>query len=78
MYECRFISAILAVLAVHATAIAADFHVLKPSVPIATYDWTGFYVGGDAGAGFSCRNRTLVTGATTEAGDAVLLGVNAH
>src|ERR1700730_4080147 len=74
MCQRRVTCAILAVLAAHTTAIAGDFRVPKPSAPRVTYDWTGFYVGGHVGAGFSYRNWTLAPGATTEAGAAVLLG----
>jgi opacity protein-like surface antigen len=74
MSQRRVTCAILAVLAAHTTASAGDFPGLKPSAPVATYDWTGFYVGGHLGGGFSYRNWTLAPGATAEAGDAVLLG----
>ena len=41
---------------------------------IPSYDWTGFFVGGHVGAGFSYRDWMLVDGSTSNAGDAVLLG----
>jgi opacity protein-like surface antigen len=57
-------------------AAAADGRVLSRRSPafIPAYDWTGFYVGGHVGAGFSYRDWTLVEGSTSNAGDAVLLG----
>jgi opacity protein-like surface antigen len=39
-----------------------------------SYSWTGFYVGGHIGAGFSYRDWTLREGATAEAGDVAMLG----
>jgi outer membrane immunogenic protein len=57
-------------------AAAADARVRSRPAPalVSSYDWTGFYLGGHAGAGFSYRDWALAAGATTEAGDAVLLG----
>ncbi len=77
MWERRVACAVLWTLITGSAALAADARVLaRPSAaPLATfYDWTGFYVGGHVGAGFSYRDWSLVTGATAEAGDAVMIG----
>jgi opacity protein-like surface antigen len=56
-------------------AAAADVRVVaRPAVFAPSYDWTGFYVGGHVGAGFSYRKWSLATGATEEAGDAAMIG----
>jgi len=68
---CAILAALMA-----GNAVAADITLpTRRSVsPIAAYDWSGFYIGGQLGAGFSYRNWTLVDGATMEAGDAAMLG----
>ena len=68
--------AIFCVLVTADAAAAADARVLSRSGTafIPSYDWTGFYIGGHVGAGFSYRDWTLVDGSTSNAGDAVLLG----
>ncbi len=55
---------------------AADLPVLVRKAPAsaAAYDWTGIFVGGHLGAGFSYRDWTLVDGSIAEAGDAAMLG----
>ena len=35
----------------------------KTSAPVLAYDWTGIYIGGHVGAGFSYRDWTLIDGA---------------
>jgi opacity protein-like surface antigen len=57
-------------------ALAADLpiQVRKVSAPAPAYDWSGIYVGGHLGAGFSYRNWTLIDGALSEAGDAAMIG----
>jgi outer membrane immunogenic protein len=68
--------AILAVLTAGNVAVAADAPILvrKAPVPIAAYDWTGIYIGGHVGAGFSYRDWTLADGSISEAGDAAMIG----
>ena len=55
---------------------AANLPVLVRKAPAsaAAYDWTGIFVGGHLGAGFSYRDWTLVNGSIAEAGDAAMLG----
>ena len=44
-------------------ATAADMPTKAPaSAPIAMYNWTGFYIGGEAGGGWDTNNVTNVTG----------------
>jgi opacity protein-like surface antigen len=59
-----------------AAATAADIAVLarRAPAPIAAYDWTGLYIGGHAGGGFSYRDWTLVDGSIFEVGDAAMIG----
>lgn len=45
-----------------ASAFAADMPVKAPPVPyVATYNWTGFYAGGEAGDGWATEQVTIVT-----------------
>src|SRR5262245_12324642 len=72
----RFLGSIAAV-AVLASGSAQAADVLMPTKAppfVAAYNWTGLYVGGHVGAGFSYRNWTLSDGALAEAGDAAMLG----
>src|SRR5260370_32254929 len=56
-------------------AQAADALVSTKAPPfVAAYNWSGLYVGGHLGAGFSYRNLTLSDGSLAEAGDAAMLG----
>src|SRR5260370_38203842 len=56
-------------------AQAADALVSTKAPPfVAAYNWSGLYVGGHLGAGFSYRNWTLSDGSLAEAGDAAMLG----
>jgi opacity protein-like surface antigen len=59
-----------------AAATAADIAVLarRAPAPITAYDWTGVYIGGHAGGGFSYRDWTLVDGSILEVGDAAMIG----
>src|SRR5438128_2639147 len=68
--------AILAVLMAGSAAVAADAPVLvrKAPAPMAAYNWTGIYIGGHVGAGFSYRDWTLAGGSISEAGDAAMIG----
>jgi outer membrane immunogenic protein len=67
--------AILAMLTAGSGALAADVAVpMRKSAAPSAYDWTGIYLGGHFGAGFSYRNWTLADGATAEAGDAAMVG----
>jgi opacity protein-like surface antigen len=72
--------AILAVVMAGSAADAADAPALAPVLvrkapaPVAAYDWTGIYIGGHVGAGFSYRDWTFGGGSTSEAGDAAMLG----
>jgi opacity protein-like surface antigen len=72
--------AILAVVMAGSGAGAADAPALAPVLvrkapaPVAAYDWTGIYIGGHVGAGFSYRDWTFGGGSTSEAGDAAMLG----
>src|SRR5215472_8167786 len=72
----RFLGGIAAVgLLASTSAQAAD--ALSPTKArpfVAAYDWSGLYVGGQLGAGFSYRNWTLSDGSLAEAGDAAMLG----
>src|SRR5438477_6020820 len=76
MCERPFACVLLAVLMAGSAAGAADVPVAarKAPAPIAAYDWTGIYVGGHLGAGFSYRDWTLVDGSISEAGDAAMIG----
>jgi outer membrane immunogenic protein len=66
--------AVVAVLA-SGSAQAADALVPTKAPPfVAAYNWSGPYVGGHVGAGFSYRNWTLGDGSLAEAGDAAMLG----
>jgi opacity protein-like surface antigen len=58
------------------TAPAADLRVVPRSSEafIQPYNWTGVYVGGHVGAGFSYRDWAKADGSTSEAGDAEILG----
>src|SRR5262245_23728284 len=47
---------------------------MKTPLFIAAYSWSGLYIGGHVGAGFSYRNWTLSDGSLAEAGDAAMLG----
>jgi outer membrane immunogenic protein len=62
----RFLATTLAALALvaPASAIAADLPVKARPVPVAVYNWTGFYVGGNAGYSWG-RAATDQTDATT-------------
>ena len=67
--------AILAMMTAGSVAAAADIAVpMRNSAATGAYDWTGIYLGGHFGAGFSYRNWTLADGATAEAGDAAMVG----
>jgi opacity protein-like surface antigen len=56
-------------------AQAADALMPMKAPPlVAAYSWSGLYVGGHLGAGFSYRYWTVADGATSEVGDAVMLG----
>jgi opacity protein-like surface antigen len=68
--------AVLVMLTVGSTAVAADLPVLVRKAPIAqaSYDWTGFYVGGHIGAAFSYRDWVLATGPSSDAGNAAMTG----
>src|SRR5260370_22449965 len=56
-------------------AQAADAFMPTKAPPfVAAYNWSGLYVGGHLGAGFSYRNWTLSDGSLAEAGDAAMLG----
>jgi opacity protein-like surface antigen len=67
--------AILAMMTAGSVAAAADIAVpMRNSAAPGAYDWTGIYLGGHFGAGFSYRNWTLADGATAEAGDAAMVG----
>src|SRR6266849_11217340 len=68
--------AIFAVLMAGSVTAAADIPALVRKAPalVAAYDWTGFYIGGHLGAGFSYRDWTLVDGSISEAGDAAVIG----
>jgi opacity protein-like surface antigen len=68
--------ATFALLMAGGAAGAADvpIPVRKAPAPIAVYDWTGIYIGGHAGAGFSNRDWTLADGSISEAGDAAMIG----
>src|SRR5215472_882213 len=72
----RAVGSIVAVALLASTgAQAADALIPTKTRPfVAAYDWSGFYVGGHVGAGFSYRNWTLSDGALAEAGDAAMLG----
>ena len=73
----RFLGSIatIALLACGAAA-AADAPVLvrKAPAPLAAYDWTGVYIGGHVGAGFSYRDWTFGDGSISEAGNAAMIG----
>src|SRR5260370_42142571 len=75
MGEGRAASAILATL-MAGSAAAADvpIPVRKAPVPVAAYDWTGIYIGGHVGAGFSHPDWTLGGGPISEAGDGPMVG----
>jgi outer membrane immunogenic protein len=46
-------------------AAAADMPTKAPAyAPVAMYNWTGFYVGGQAGGGWSSSQTTIVQGGT--------------
>jgi opacity protein-like surface antigen len=67
--------AILAMMTAGSAALAADVALpMRKSAAPSAYDWTGLYIGGHLGAGFSYRNWTLADGATVEAGDAAMVG----
>src|SRR5207247_8423918 len=56
-------------------AQAADALVPTKAPPfVAAYSWSGLYVGGHVGAGFSYRNWMHSDGSLAEAGDAAMLG----
>jgi len=68
------IAAVAALLA-NTGAQAADALVpTKAPLFVAGYSWSGLYVGGHVGAGFSYRNWMLSDGSLAEAGNAVMLG----
>ena len=54
----------LAVVAMTGSALAADmaprYNKAPAPVPVAIYNWTGFYVGGNVGYGWYDRNSTLI------------------
>src|SRR6266436_2267266 len=72
----RFLGSIAAVALLASTgAQAADAFIPTKAPPfVAAYNWSGLYVGGHLGAGFSYRNWTLSDGSLAEAGDAAMLG----
>jgi outer membrane immunogenic protein len=47
-----------------ASAFAADMPLKAPPIPYAAYNWTGFYIGGEAGGGWASETVTNVTGGT--------------
>jgi len=65
--------ALLAASSAHGAGADAPMAVKAPPVPRA-YSWTGFYLGSHVAAGFSYRDWTLREGATTDAGDAAMVG----
>ena len=68
------IAAVAALLA-NTGAQAADALVpTKAPLFVAGYSWSGLYVGGHVGGGFSYRNWMLSDGSLAEAGNAVMLG----
>jgi opacity protein-like surface antigen len=64
----------IASLASGAAQAAAALMPMKAPPLVAAYSWSGLYVGGHLGAGFSYRYWTVADGATSEVGDAVMLG----
>jgi outer membrane immunogenic protein len=46
-------------------AFAADMPLKAPAVPYSSYNWTGFYAGGEAGWGWATSEATAVTGGPT-------------
>src|SRR5262245_65930724 len=72
----RFLGSIAAVALLASTGAQAADALIATKAPafVAAYDWSGLYVGGHLGAGFSYRNRRLSDGALAEAGDAAMLG----
>src|SRR5215831_2588303 len=68
----RFFGGIAAVaLLASSSAQAADAFIPTKARPfVAAYDWSGLYIGGHLGAGFSYRNWTLSDGSLAEAGGA--------
>src|SRR5262249_53915440 len=72
----RFVGSIAAVVLLTSTsAQAADALIPTKARPfVAANDWSGLYVGGHLGAGFSYRNWRLSDGSFAEAGDAAMLG----
>src|SRR5712692_3304518 len=57
-----------------AAAAGAPVLVRKAPAPIAAYDWTGIYIGGHVGAGFSYRDWSFGDGSISEAGNAAMIG----
>jgi outer membrane immunogenic protein len=57
----------------------ADLPVKAPAyAPVAMYNWTGFYVGGQAGGGWSSGQTTVVQGGTNFPSGYVLNRTNGH
>jgi outer membrane immunogenic protein len=58
------LATVCAIASVH-VASAADMPTKAPVyAPVAMYNWTGFYVGGQVGGGWSSSQTTVVTGGT--------------
>src|SRR5947209_1627618 len=74
---CKLLAACaVAIALMGGSAGAADLKVQRRGATLAgvDYDWSGAFLGAHLGAGFSYRDWTLVGGATSEAGDAAMLG----
>lgn len=62
MKKFLFCTASLAALSISASAFAADMapaYKAAPMAPVSVYNWTGFYVGGNVGGGWSDLSSTL-------------------
>src|SRR5262245_36070745 len=68
------IAAVVLLASSGAHAADATMPIKAPPPLTRAFSWTGFYVGGHVGAGFSYRNWTLSDGSASEAGDAAMLG----
>jgi opacity protein-like surface antigen len=72
----RFLGSMVAIASLASGAAQAADALMPMKAPplVAAYSWSGLYVGGHLGAGFSYRYWTVADGATSEVGDAVMLG----
>ncbi|HEU0083104.1 MAG TPA: outer membrane protein [Bradyrhizobium sp.] len=65
----KFLSVTVAVVALTAPALAADFGVRPYTAPAAIYNWTGFYIGGHVGGGIS--SSEVLNGIVTTSNDGI-------